>query len=183
MSTKQAIKFTQFPNGCVWPMTEQGCVEGTVRIPGYKSYTDNESLLDAISEAVTDSSCGLTGFSHQYLGSDYVAFQGTVVLEDMALTDLPTLSGDELVRALMDQYGLQDFEAQHAVENLDTTYDNECVLGIQNSPRQIRTPAHPEECSYVRVVLDGYELAYWTAEEWAQDAAVVMGAIIGAAKG
>ncbi|OIP99467.1 hypothetical protein AUK40_00725 [Candidatus Wirthbacteria bacterium CG2_30_54_11] len=49
--------------------------------------------------------------------------------------------------------------------------------------RNIHTPAHPAGCSYVRIVVDGYEIAYWDKNEWKQDPSVVMGAIMGAAKG
>jgi hypothetical protein len=59
----------------------------------------------------------------------------------------------------------------------------ECVIPLANG-RELRCPAYPLECSYVRIVgASGKEIAYWASEEWAEDAEVVMGAILGAAKG
>ena len=57
-----------------------------------------------------------------------------------------------------------------------------CILALENG-REIRTPPFPGLCSYVRVVQFGYELAFWTADEFTDDAAGVLGALIGAAKG
>lgn len=74
---------------------------------------------------------------------------------------------------------------REAVENPE--YGPECVLFVENSGREIRCPAYPEECSYVRVCeRDGTEVAYWNVDEWAEGAtqgAEVMGAILGAALG
>ena len=70
----------------------------------------------------------------------------------------------------------------HARDNHDVSYGPECVLALENG-REIRTPPFPGLCSYVRVVQFGYELAFWTADEFTDDAAGVLGALIGAAKG
>lgn len=59
----------------------------------------------------------------------------------------------------------------------------ECVVKTEGG-RELRCPAFPEECSYVRVTEDdGTEVAYWTYTEWEEDPQEVMGAIIGALKG
>ena len=48
---------------------------------------------------------------------------------------------------------------------------------------ELRAPAHPKECTYVRVVgSDFREVAYWDCAEWEEDPVGVMGAIIGAMK-
>ena len=73
-------------------------------------------------------------------------------------------------------------ETRHARENIGSTYGVECVVQLANG-RQLRTPAFPAVCSYVRVLDAGYELAYWTHDELGEDPAVVLGALIGAAKG
>lgn len=78
--------------------------------------------------------------------------------------------------------GWLDIEIDHAINNLDTEYGAETVIPLENG-RQMRCPAHPEECDYVRITQGGYELAYWTSEEWGEDPKVVMGAIMGAARG
>ena len=42
------------------------------------------------------------------------------------------------------------------------------------------TPAFPDDCSYVRLVMDGeIEIVYWDWKEWEEDPKVVMGAIVG----
>ncbi len=47
----------------------------------------------------------------------------------------------------------------------------------------IRCPAHPADCTYVRIVdAEGNEVLYWDWHEWRDDPRVVMGAIMGAAK-
>lgn len=49
---------------------------------------------------------------------------------------------------------------------------------------ELRCPAYPEECSYVRILnRDGREVGYWNEDEWRLDPAEVMGAIVGAMKG
>jgi hypothetical protein len=73
-------------------------------------------------------------------------------------------------------------ELEHAIANLDTTYEKESVIRLANG-RELCSPAYPECCSYVRLVQDGYELAYWNSDEWTEDSECVMGAIFGAAKG
>jgi hypothetical protein len=77
--------------------------------------------------------------------------------------------------------GWHDFEIDHAIDNLDTNYGNETIIALANG-REMRCPAFPEECEYVRITQEGYELAYWTNEEWAEDPKIVMGAIMGCAR-
>jgi len=73
-------------------------------------------------------------------------------------------------------------EARHARENINNTYGDECVVPLANG-RQLCTPAFPEPAGYVRVVHHGFELAYWTSDEWRDDPEGVIGAFIGAANG
>jgi len=49
---------------------------------------------------------------------------------------------------------------------------------------EIRCPAHPAPCSYVRIVdpVVG-EVVYWDSAEWQEDPEGVMGAIMGAIAG
>jgi hypothetical protein len=56
----------------------------------------------------------------------------------------------------------------------------ECVIPLETGC-ELRSPAHPHPCEYVRIVdpVVG-EVAYWDHEEWARDPQGVMGAIIGA---
>ncbi len=104
---------------------------------------------------------------------------------DVTWADFKVLAADsaELADALVVHYGLLPVEAEHAFGNLDNNYGEESVLDVLGSLRQIRSPAHPDECSYVRVVVDGLEVAYWRDDEWRDDPACVMGAFLGAAHG
>lgn len=83
---------------------------------------------------------------------------------------------------LADRNKWSDVERQHALANIGNEYGDECILELANG-RAIHTPAYPESCSYVRIVQSGFELSYWTSEEWAEDAEGVMGAILGCAHG
>lgn len=48
---------------------------------------------------------------------------------------------------------------------------------------EIRCPASPAECTYVRVLdKEGVEVAYWDCAEWEEDPTGVMGAIMGCLK-
>lgn len=86
------------------------------------------------------------------------------------------------VEALAEEKGWNEVELQHALENLENDYGDECVIKLKNG-REVRTPAYPDECSYVRITQEGYELAYWVSDEWADDPENVMGAIMGCAHG
>jgi len=78
------------------------------------------------------------------------------------------------------------------VDNLKANLDYGEESIIARSPdgsMQVRTPAFPIDCDYVRVVRiegdDVIETAYWNAQEWteSEDQGVeVMGAIMGAIK-
>lgn len=101
-------------------------------------------------------------------------------------TDLDLLYGSDGKLAALDRFATMfawtDEEARHARENVDNKYGNECVVPLVNG-RQLCTPDFPEISGYVRVVHHGFELAYWTAEEWRDDPEGVIGAYIGAANG
>lgn len=89
---------------------------------------------------------------------------------------------EQKIEQLAKKFGWNDIEVDHALDNIDTEYGDECVVKLSNG-REMRTPAYPEDCSYVRIVQEGFELAYWVSDEWADDPEVVMGAIIGCANG
>lgn len=184
------MKFVKFPNGKVWRVDDNGIIAGSVFVPNYSRLHDLEDALDAVSEAATGSCCGLTDISHQARGNDIVWFSGCAEElpddeADYAQANFKVLEGgsEELAKALAEQYGLLPLEAEHAMKNLENTYGEEFILSLFGSHRQIRSPAHPAECSYVRVVVDGFEIAYWCSDEWRDDPTCVMGAFLGAAHG
>jgi hypothetical protein len=86
------------------------------------------------------------------------------------------------INRIADSHGWHPIELEHALDNLDLDYGEECVLPLVNG-REIRCPAYPEPCTYVRIVDCGYELAYWVSDEWGSDPMEVMGAILGCAGG
>ena len=78
--------------------------------------------------------------------------------------------------------GWTDVEIRHVIDNIDNVYENEHIVPLLNG-RSIHTPSFPQDCDYVRIVQEGYELAYWDSAEWGEDSRVVMGAIMGCARG
>lgn len=182
------IQFIRLPDGKVWRIEEGKIIYGTVRVPEYESLDCLESRLDAISDSATGSFVGLSGFSYSYIGDDLVSFTGSLGElpddpDDWAEEGCELLTPDSpgLRASLKEQYGLTDIEVDHALATLWNEYGEECVTQKIGSIRQIRTPAHPAECDYVRVLVDGLEIAYWSSDEWADDPMTVMGAIFGAA--
>lgn len=58
--------------------------------------------------------------------------------------------------------------------------ERECVVQLPHGST-VRTPEHPADCEYVRIVgPNGNEVAYWDSAEWHEDPQGVMGAIMGA---
>lgn len=86
---------------------------------------------------------------------------------------------------LADGLGVSLADLPHVLGSVGNEYGEECVIGLV-SGREIRCPADPKDCSYVRITAPGVtplELAYWTSDEWGDAPAEVMGAILGAANG
>ena len=73
---------------------------------------------------------------------------------------------------------LDDREAAHAEDTADDKFGPE--FSVRFGRRVIKVPSHPDGCSYIRILDQGREVAYWDAEEWAEDPEGVMGAIMGA---
>lgn len=63
----------------------------------------------------------------------------------------------------------------------DLDYGPEAII-LKIGTQEVRTPAYPSDCDYVRVVENGEEVAYWNMDEWRESPAEVMGAIMGAVK-
>jgi hypothetical protein len=76
------------------------------------------------------------------------------------------------------QMGWQEAEWEHAVDAAELDYGEERFL-ILATGRCIVFPA--AGCDYVRVMDDGCEIAYWSAEEWQEAPADVLGALVGLA--
>lgn len=184
------MKFVQFPNGCVWPVDNDSWIEGSILVPEYEDIDNLDARLEAISEAATGSICGLTDMAYQYHGQDLVSFRGLAAAlpddeADYEEAEFKVLQPDDdlLNTALVKQYGLSIAEARHAIASLGCEYGKESSLQVQGSRRQIRCPLHPESCSYVRIVVDGLEIAYWVYSQWGEDPAGTMGAFLDIAHG
>lgn len=84
------------------------------------------------------------------------------------------------LHALAAQLNWSAAELRHAQENYGVNYGAESVIPLANG-RAIHTPTHPQPCDYVRITHMGHELGYWTSDEWRDDPACAMGAIMGCA--
>ncbi|MDZ4130905.1 MAG: hypothetical protein U1E02_43050, partial [Hydrogenophaga sp.] len=88
-------------------------------------------------------------------------------------------SVDDLAKRL----GWADHEKQHALDCLRNdpgygdSFGDECVI-TTHSGRELRSPSFPDPCDYLRVTQHGFELAYWSSNEWQEDPEV-LGAIMG----
>lgn len=77
-------------------------------------------------------------------------------------------------------FGWDEGVRAHALDSIGVEYGSECILRTP-SGRELRCPAHPEPCHYVRVCEGGFEIAYWNMDELREDPEEVMAAIMGAA--
>jgi len=71
-------------------------------------------------------------------------------------------------------------------DKLNLYYGAESVI-VESGNRQVRCPAYPTECDYIRIVaIDGdntHEITYWNKDEWQDDPDLdCIGAIMGAIK-
>lgn len=86
---------------------------------------------------------------------------------------------------LADGLGVRMAELPQVLGAVGNDYGEECVIALV-SGREIRCPASPTDCSYVRITAPAIvplELGYWSSDEWGEAPAEVMGAILGAAHG
>ncbi|WP_026186465.1 hypothetical protein [Thioalkalivibrio thiocyanodenitrificans] len=181
------IEYLKFSNGKVWRETHDHQIQGTV----YVDYVSGVSPV-TVSMAATGLNRALYGLDYRILGHGLVKFSFNAdALKEGELKALETLSlGDPaLADALGDQYHLNDAELQHAID-AERAYGEakpdpagEFDVLIARNGREIRCPGYPQECDYVRVVIDDWELAYWHHQEWGEAPKEVMGALLGALGG
>lgn len=173
----------RFPNGRLIRVSA-GRICGTTAFDetpaglGAASPTD---LRRALSSQITGNDTAMADMHIERTGS-FASYDANVgeFLDGVAARPVDASAQTQL--ALQQQYALIEVEARHALLNLDNDYGSECCVPLANG-RELRSPAFPEECSYVRVVKDGLELAYWTDDEFRDQAAEVMGALVGSMRG
>jgi hypothetical protein len=177
--------FVTFANGKTWSV-DDNVVSAVVDISLADIIDhDHEWFLDAIADlAVGD--VRLMDIGYETIGSfdDMVRLRVSGDVSEIFNDqdgDIKILdSAAEFCAALGRQFGWNDVETTHARNTAAVTYDNECVIPLANG-RELRCPASPEACDYIRLVEGGHELMYWSSDEWAEDPGDVMGAILGSA--
>ena len=117
----------------------------------------------------------------------YLKNQGIEVARGKAMEALARMQGERDSNALLASVSqqaidarLSDVELTHMRDSADCQYGEECEMRVHTG-FALRYSAVTEECEYVRVVDPlGRELMYWHCDEWKEDPALVMGAILGA---
>lgn len=193
-------RYIRFANGKVWEVTDNvartfvrldlsDIVEGD-------SLQDNlEAFLDRLAdESVADARFTDIRYTVIAHNDGELTFECFANVEDILAdiepdsTDVATANVDEHFACLAEFFGWDTVEARHAQDYLDDGDDvaamaaSECVVRIANG-RELRSPAYPAACEYVRITSAGYEIAYWDHQEWRHDPQVVMGALIAVAHG
>lgn len=178
--------YVKFSNGKIWSV-EGNYLTAIVEISLADIIDQNlDEFLDTIAEeAVGD--IRLMDISYEAIGGgdDTVRLQvgGDVseILNDADGDDVGIIeSPDVAFSALAKHFAWSVAELAHARATATVSYRDECVIPLANG-RELHCPAAPGSCDYVRVVEAGYELMYWSADEWGSDPADVMGAILGLA--
>jgi hypothetical protein len=92
------------------------------------------------------------------------------------------LAPSKTATCLAGYFGWTQEELEHSLKTLNFVYGKENTVPLKNG-REIRWPASPQSCTYVRVVQAGFELAYWTCDDehhWFED---VMGSFLSCCSG
>ncbi|WP_126223518.1 hypothetical protein [Burkholderia ambifaria] len=178
-------RFIKFQNGKVWRVGVDDEVTGTVLVPRLTETNDRVGRHDAIAKAVTGSILGMDDIEYTMLDGNKVRFSGYVALPAEGPTRCTELDVDsgELRTLLAAQYSLNSMEIEHALDNLHVQYGEETVVPIAGSGREIRCPVRTDSDSYVRVVVDGLEIAYWNRDEMVREPDDVLGALLVTARG
>lgn len=169
--------FYRFGNKKIWYVVNNR-IQSTVFIKDYKKV---HPYYESVAAAIAGSDGCFTDLQYEHIGGGIVKFSAQVDLEGYAK---PISKHSFAVRkALRTQFGMSELEVTHALIDLEADYGEEAIIEISGSHRQIRRPAEPTACTYVRVLAGGFEVAYWVDDEWGEDPTVVMGAFTSAALG
>jgi len=173
------MEFVQMPDGNVYPQDADGYIAGAFMLD------DKPNDLAALIRRITSTEDGLTDLACSWRVDGVLNFRGR--LNPVLASRLKVLDAKrhgKMLRAMLEaQYGLSPVEAEHAMhQGAEPDDGNECVTNIHGTMRQMRSPAHPEECSQIRITCGPLEIGRWMDNEWQDDPACVMGAIMGALK-
>lgn len=197
-----STRYLRFPNGKVWPVEPDKSVSAMIELPLAAAHRGLDAFLDEMSEAATGSpvieniSYEIVGFNGTTMKLVVTGNMGMMLDElGLAFDALQPSTGtreddDSITEATFEQfgYGLDwlSVEIDHARQTIESGDEagalviEESVIKLANG-REIRCPVYPEDCTYVRVLCMGYEMAYWVDDEWKDCPADVMGAFLGAA--
>ena len=143
----------------------------------------NAQLADA-AEALRDQWDYLVANDSVDQISDWVDsnIQGIRGLSDARRSHIQAIERIGSISELAERLGWSDLEISHAIDSLQASqegYGEECVV-TTHSGREIRSPAFPDPCDYIRITQHGFELAFWTSSEWKESPEEVIGVIMGA---
>ncbi len=180
--------FVTFANGKTWPV-EDNYVTAVVEM-SLGDIIDHD--LDGFLDGIADMAIGdirMMNITYEAIGGaeDGVRLRVTgdvsEIIDDPDRENISVIDApDEIFTALGQQYGWSAAETAQAKSCATVSYRDECQIPLANG-RELRCPAFPRECDYVRVVEDGHDLMYWSVDEWRDDPSDVMGAILGLAHG
>jgi hypothetical protein len=101
-----------------------------------------------------------------------------------ARTTLAEQYKDDSLWGLATRLNWSEAEYEHAkvaASMMADEYGDECVI-VTHSGREIRSPSFPSPADYLRITQHGFELGYWSSDEWKDAPEEVISAIIGALK-
>lgn len=183
------VTYLKFTNGRIW-RAEGARIRAFVWLDNDEISSDDmggfERFLDALAEGAIDSVL-LSDFTYGIVAhtADAVLFEVEGGISDLSeIGDrYDAVSRDEHLKFLASFFNWSSEELLHADQSADDEpLPDECIVPLANG-RALHTPAYPAQCEYVRVTQAGHELAYWDFAEWRDCPQLVMGALIGCAKG
>lgn len=180
--------FRIFENGKIWQVLDN-YVEAIVDVALSDVIDHNhDGFLDIIAEEAVGNIL-LMDISYEVIGvidAYTIRLKVTGDISDVVdVTEPRVVEGggiSVLYDALAVRFGWRADVRAHVMATNGILHEHECIIPLSNG-RELRCPAHPLPCSYVRIAEAGHELMYWASDEWRDNPQDVIGAILGLAKG